>query len=109
MHAQLALAGSAVVVAAWNDGTVRVPRVLVRVSRDGGVTFAPAAVASEGADAATFPVLAARPGRVALAWTTEPAGHAEHAQHPDEKNRKAHMPLPSVGARQVLVREAAID
>jgi hypothetical protein len=61
--------GAPAVVAAWDDGTARVPRVLVRVSRDGGRTFAPAAVASPAGAAATYPVLAAGDGRLALAWT----------------------------------------
>jgi hypothetical protein len=114
-HAQLALvdpegAGPVKVVVAWDDGTTPVPRVLVRVSPDGGETFAPAAVASEGEGAASFPVLAAAPGRVALAWTAESAGHLAHAaaHRPTMQHPAARMPLPTVGRRTVLVREAAV-
>jgi hypothetical protein len=109
-HAQLALAGARV-VAAWDDGTAEVPRVLVRVSRDGGATFAPAAVASAGAGAATYPVLAAAAGRLTLAWTAEAAGDAAgaHAAHGAARDPKARMPLPTVGRRAVLVREAALE
>jgi hypothetical protein len=98
------------VVAAWDDGTARVPRVLVRVSRDGGAAFAPAAVASAAGAAATFPVLAATGDRLALAWTAESAEHLAH-EHAAAKGRgaKAPHPLPRVGARAVLVREAALD
>jgi hypothetical protein len=109
-HVQLALAGGAV-VAAWDDGTRRVPRVLVRVSRDGGATFAPAARASAGADAASYPVLAAgAAGRLALAWTSERADPeaAPHA-HARRGGAATPMPRPRVGARRVLVREATLE
>ena len=126
-HVQLALAGDGRVVAVWDDGTVKVPRVLVRVSRDAGVSFAPAAVASAtssatsgatsgaaggGVDgaAATFPVLAAAGDRVALAWTAESAAHLarEHAHRPDMKDPRVRMPLPSVGRRSVVLRDATV-
>jgi hypothetical protein len=116
-HVQLALAGDGRVVAAWDDGTMKVPRVLVRVSRDDGATFAPAAVASAtGGDAvadsaaATFPVLAASGDRVALAWTAESAAHMAHAHahRPDMKDPRARMPLPSVGRRSVVLRDATV-
>jgi hypothetical protein len=112
-HAQLAVAGDAgapTVVVAWDDGTTRVPRVLVRVSRDGGATFARPAAASGGDAAATFPVLAAAPGRVALAWTAERATSDAHAGHgAGRPDRAARHTLPRVGARTVLVREATLD
>jgi hypothetical protein len=118
-HAQLGVAGGRV-VAAWDDGTRRVPRVVVRVSRDGGATFGPAAAASAPGEAATYPVLAATAGRLTLAWSSERAGPAPdptdagvraggHGAHGGGPAAKARMPLPSVGARRVLVREAVLE
>jgi hypothetical protein len=118
-HVQLAVDaaadGGARVVVAWDDGTARVPRVVVRVSRDGGRTFGRALAASEGGRAATFPVLAARDGRVSLAWSEESAEQAAHgAQHgaghgAGARDRTTPMPLPTVGRRQVVVRDATLD
>ncbi|MDF1505675.1 sialidase family protein, partial [Roseisolibacter sp. H3M3-2] len=107
-HVQLAAAGGRVVVA-WDDGTRNTPVVRVRVSRDGGATFGAAASASDGARAATFPVLALDGARLSLAWSEEAADDA-HAQHrPDMKDPKARMPLPTVGRRTVVVRDGAVD
>jgi hypothetical protein len=114
-HVQLAVAGPAggggapAVVAAWDDGTARVPRVLVRVSRDGGRTFAPATVASPAGAAATYPVLAAAGGRLALAWTADRSPAAAHAHAAGAADPKARHPLPRVGDRAVVVREAALE
>jgi hypothetical protein len=115
-HVQLALAEDTTsatprVVVAWDDGTLQVPRVLVRVSRDDGRTFAPAVAASVEGAAATFPVLAAGGGRLSLAWSQEtPEQVVSEAHHrPDMKDAKARMPLPSVGQRQVVVREATLE
>jgi hypothetical protein len=117
-HVQLAVAAAGegrrpAVVAAWDDGTRRVPRVLVRVSRDGGRTFRPAAAASR-TGAATFPVLAAGGDRLVLAWTAERAaahgtGEAPGHGHAARRDPSAPHPLPRVGQRTVLVREAVLD
>jgi hypothetical protein len=60
--------------------------------------------------AATFPVLAAAGDRVALAWTAESAAHLarEHAHRPDMKDPRVRMPLPSVGRRSVVLRDATV-
>lgn len=116
-HVQLALDASAGtdprVVVAWDDGTVRTARVVVRVSHDGGSTFAPMTVASAAATPATFPVLAIEHGRVALAWAEETAADAaaeaaEHAKHDMKGMKMAPQPLPSVGGRKIVVREGTI-
>jgi hypothetical protein len=116
-HVQMALderAGAEPrVVLAWDDGTVKQARVVVRVSPDGGRTFAPAVVASAGAAPATFPVLAVEHGRVALAWSEESAADAAaeaeaHVKHDMKGAKMAPMPLPTVGGRRIVVREGVV-
>ena len=115
-HVQLAVAGGGAgggerLVAAWDDGTTEVPRVVVRASGDGGARWAPAVTASAGAEAATFPVLAAGGGRLTLAWSAESPDHLAHAHahRPDMKDPNARMPLPTVGARRVVLRDGTLD
>jgi hypothetical protein len=108
-HVQLALAGTQGVVVAWDDGTVRTARVVARVSRDGGATFAAAQPVSDAARAGGFPVLAVRGDSITIAWTATappPADTAAHANHPMDKT--APRPLPTVGEAQVLVRRGRL-
>lgn len=104
-HVQLAVDGETV-VAAWDDGTKVVPRVLVRVSTDGGSHFGPAVTASDTLRIATFPVLALGSGRLTVAWSERSADGGEHADHAAPG---AAMGLKSVGASRVMVREGAIQ
>ena len=106
-HVQLAVDGREV-VAAWDDGTMEVPRVLVRVSTDGGARFGPAVTASDTTRIATFPVLAFADGRLTVAWSERSAGVGEHGGHA-AMAPKAPMGLKSVGASQVVVREGRIE
>jgi hypothetical protein len=46
---------------------------------------------------------------VSLAWTEEDAAAAESAHASHEGASKSPMPLPVVGRRQVVVRDAALD
>jgi hypothetical protein len=109
-HVQLALDGVGMVLAAWDDGRDSLPRVLLRVSRDGGATFGDEIPASDPVIAASFPVVALREGTVTVAWsqrTAESHAHAEHSR-PDMSKPSSVMPLPEVGAQQVLVRHGRI-
>jgi BNR repeat protein len=110
-HVQLALGAGKTVVVTWDDGTVKVPRVVMRVSRDGGDSFGSVMTLSDGAEAATFPVLAVTGQQVTVAWAqTTAATHAhEAASRPNMKDPKATMGLPAVGASRVLVRSGAIE
>jgi hypothetical protein len=109
-HVQLALAGDSTVVVAWDDGTVQTPRVLLRVSRDGGSSFGEATVASSEGRAATFPVLAVGAGALTVGWSEQaPATHAAaEAERAGMKDPNATMGLPAVGATQVVARNAAL-
>ncbi|HEX6058355.1 MAG TPA: sialidase family protein [Gemmatimonadaceae bacterium] len=106
-HVQLAVDGRDV-VAAWDDGRVEVPRVLVRVSRDGGERFARAITASDSARIATYPVLTLAGGRLTIAWSERGAEADEHAAHAPPPPG-ATGALRSVGASQVIVREGRIE
>lgn len=109
-HVQLALGEAGLVVAAWDDGTLRVPRVTLRVSADGGAHFADAVVVSDSSVAATFPVLALTDRKLTLAWAEQSAQAAEHAEHarPNMKDPTAVMPLQSVGSSQVRLRTGTV-
>jgi hypothetical protein len=97
-HVQLAVDGRTV-AAAWDDGTVAAPRVLVRVSDDGGKAFGPTVVASDTTRLATYPVLALSGDGLTVAWgERDEDTHAEHGG----------AALQAVGASRVVVREGKI-
>jgi hypothetical protein len=110
-HAQLAVGGDSLVIVAWEDGTVVVPQVLMRVSRDGGATFAAAQRVSSSQRAAGFPVLALSRREVTIAWSEQSpdaAARAEEEMGRMERDTSMVMGLPSVGAAQVVVRRGRI-
>jgi hypothetical protein len=108
-HVQMALGPRGDVVVAWEDGTRQVPRVVVRISRDGSTTFGPSEPASAPDRAAQFPVLALTDSTVTLAWSEQSAATAKA-----EQEMKATMPkgmpmgLKAVGTAQVVVRRGRI-
>lgn len=110
-HVQLALAGAHTVIAAWDDGTTRVPRVVLRVSRNGGGSFAPAQTVSTQGRSATFPVLAVSDSGIAVAWSQESteAAAREASSMPDMKDPHATMGLDAVGETHVLVRRGVLE
>ncbi len=105
-HAQVALGADDRVVVAWDDGTLRTPRVTVRASRDGGRTFGPPVPVSEEGRAATFPVLAVDGRHVSVAWSEQSREAADHAaaHAPDMKDPSAVKGLNAVGEQRVLMR-----
>jgi hypothetical protein len=111
-HVQLALGANQTVAAVWDDagGTRTLPRVLMRISGDGGTSFGDTISVSEDDVAAMFPVLTLRSDTLSVAWTQHTPVEHEHAEgsHVDMKDPKATMPLPTVGAQRVLVRQGAI-
>jgi hypothetical protein len=109
-HVQLAVGDSGVVAVAWDDGTLRTPRIALRISRDGGDDFWPAHYASVEGRAASFPVLALNGKRLTVAWTEQSADYARTvaAERPDMKDPHASMGLPQVGQSEVLVRSGEL-
>ena len=109
-HVQLALGAGGLVAAAWDDGTQATPQVLLRVSRDGGRSFAAAVPVSAVGRAATFPVVALRERTISVAWAEQSRADAEHAaaHAPDMKDPKAVKGLSRVGESVVLLRSGAV-
>ncbi len=109
IHVQLAIEGGHV-VAAWDDvgAGAEPPRIVVRVSRDGGDSFAPAQVLSAPGVAATFPVVGLAKGRVTVAWTEKASEEHRHeeAMRLSMRDPTAVMGLPAVGQASVIVRRA---
>ena len=95
-HVQLALGGKERLIAAWDDGTLATPRIVVRTSKDGGTTWSPTATLSDSGKAAGFPVIAAHGERMAVAWS-EQRSRAGARQHMDMKDPKMRMPFSAVG------------
>ena len=109
-HVQLALDGSNVGVA-WDDGVDSIPRVVLRLSRNGGGSFGEPRVVSDVHAAGMFPVLMLGNGALTVAWsqhTTEDHLRVGH-QQPDMKDPKATMPLSMVGKQRAMVRRGTID
>jgi len=107
-HVQIAV-GRALVVA-WDDGTQRVSRVVLRVSRDGGRSFSRAVPVSAAGQWAGFPVVALRDSLLTVAWSERTVESAEREKRgmPDMRDKKAVMGLQAVGDAQVLAREGRI-
>jgi hypothetical protein len=108
-HVQLALGGQDRLIAAWDDGTLATPRIVVRTSKDGGATWSPAATLSDSGKVAGFPVIAAHGERMAVAWSQERGSKPAHDEHMDMKDPNARMPLSAVGDAQVLVRRGTLE
>jgi hypothetical protein len=109
-HVQLALGAGGTVAAAWDDGTRDVPQVMLRVSRDGGASFAPATAISADGRAAGFPVLALRGDSVVVAWSEKSAASAsrEMSHEAMMKDPKAMKGLTTVGDAEVVVRRGKV-
>jgi hypothetical protein len=109
-HVQLGIGAGGEIVAVWDDGTVRTPRVVIRVSRDGGGSFSPPTVVSAAGHAATFPVLALRGPELTIAWSEQSADVHRHAEEsaPNMKDPGAVKGLPAVGQTSVRVRTGVL-
>jgi hypothetical protein len=110
-HVQLALGAGDKVVAVWDDGTVKTPKVVMRVSCDGGFTFAaPMLVSAEGR-AASFPVLALRDADLTIAWSEQSEAEHDHTKEmaPNMKDPKAVKGLSRVGESVVRVRNGRLQ
>jgi hypothetical protein len=110
-HVQLALGPNDMVATAWDDGTLETPRIVFRVSRDGGHSFAPAQPLSTMGRAAGFPVLAVSASGITVAWSEQSAEAADRETKamPDMKDPKAQQGLHAVGEAQVLVRRSSLQ
>jgi hypothetical protein len=110
-HVQLALGPGGTVVTVWDDGTVKTPKVVMRVSSDNGASFSPAALVSTEGAAATFPVLALHDKDITIAWSEQSQGAHDHAKMtaPNMKDPKAMKGLAKVGESAVRVRTGRLN
>jgi peroxiredoxin len=115
-HVQLALGDAShagVIAAAWDDGTMAVPRIVVRLSRDNGKTFGPAEPVSAAGDQAGYPVVNLRGDTVMVAWQARSlaeasADSAQHAAMVAHDPNDAGAYINRVGAMQVMTRRGVI-
>jgi photosystem II stability/assembly factor-like uncharacterized protein len=110
-HVQLALGPDDRVIATWDDGTARYPRVVSRVSNDGGATFGPEQVLSAGGTIGSFPVVAVRHDSVMVAWTSTPENAApmSDAMEHGHDDKTTPRPLLTVGDARVMVRTGRLE
>ncbi|MGH7719750.1 MAG: exo-alpha-sialidase [Gemmatimonadaceae bacterium] len=109
-HVQLALGARDVVAASWDDGTRQLPDIALRLSRDGGRSFAPAQRLSAPGRVAGYPVLAIAGDELMVAWSEQSAvaSHHEGSSGADVKDGAAVMKLSRVGDSQVMMRSARL-
>lgn len=107
---QLALADGGGVAVVWDDGLSEVPRVLLRVSADGGRSFAPVQLVSEPGVAGSYPVLAVHHDTLGVAWSqmTAEEHREELAAKTDMRDPTAVMKLPRVGQSEIFFRQGAM-
>jgi hypothetical protein len=108
-HVQLALGARERLIAAWDDGTLKTPRIVVRTSKDGGATWSPTTTLSDSGKAAGFPVIAAHGERMAVAWSEQRGSAPAHDEHMDMKDPSTKMPLSAVGDARVMVRRGTLE
>ena len=108
-HVQLALGGNDRLIAAWDDGTLAMPRIVVRTSKDGGAHWSDATALSDSGKVAGFPVIAAHGERMAVAWSQQRSNAPQHDAHMDMKDPNMKMPLSAVGDAEVLVRRGTLE
>ena len=110
-HVQLALGVAGTVVAVWDDGTVKTPKVVMRTSRDNGIPFGPTVAVSTAGQAATFPVLGLRGQELTIAWSEQSEMEHDHEKEmmPNMKDPKVMKGLSRVGALAVRVRSGRVN
>ncbi|MDB4951501.1 MAG: putative cytochrome c biosis protein, partial [Gemmatimonadetes bacterium] len=113
-HVQLALGGAGqkgIVAAAWDDGTRRTPRIVVRVSRDGGRTFGAAEPISAADASAGYPVLALHGDSLTVAWQERSlaAASRDSAAHAHMDPNAATTYVHGVGTTQVVARQRSLQ
>ena len=108
-HVQLALGAgtdSALVVAAWDDGTRTTPQIVSRISRDGGRSFGPTTSLSEAGRQAAYPVVALQGDSIRVAWQERTLDQARRDSLARSDTGAAAYVKP-VGSLQVVMRSGA--
>ena len=108
-HVQLALGEQDRLIAAWDDGTLATPRIVVRTSKDGGAQWSAPAMLSDSGRTAGFPVVAAYGERMSVAWSEQRGSAPARSPQVDMKDPNTSMPLSAVGDARVMVRRGTIE
>lgn len=108
-HVQLAFGGRGRLIAAWDDGTLATPRIVVRTSRDSGAHWSESRTLSDSGKVAGFPVVAVHDAGVDVAWSEQRGTAPQHDAHMDMKDPNMKMPLSAVGDARVLVRRGTLE
>jgi hypothetical protein len=109
-HVQLGLgdgADSSLVVAAWDDGTRKVPQIVARISRDGGRSFGEAVELSEAGRQAGYPVVALDGDSIRVAWQERTVEQARRDSLARSDTGAAAYVQP-VGSLQVVMRSGSL-
>ena len=98
------------VAAVWDDGTRAIPRIVARISRDGGRTFGDEEMLSGADDAAGYPVLSLRDGTLTVAWQQRSleAAAQDSATQARMDPTAATTYIKSVGALRVVSRSGTL-
>ena len=113
-HVQLALSSDAdqkTVIVVWDDGTIVVPQIVMRVSRDAGKTFAPAQAVSAAGVQAMYPTEVLRGDTVRVVWQERSAAGETADSLVKDKRRDQDDPKASIeviGALQIVARQGVL-
>ncbi|HEU4699304.1 MAG TPA: sialidase family protein [Gemmatimonadales bacterium] len=110
-HVQLALAGDSTVLAVWDDGTTKIPEIVLRASTDGGRSFAKAVPVSAKGRSAGYPVITTAGQGFTVAWQEQDTVAARAAAAAHQEKMKANDPtahVGAVGALQVALRRGTL-
>jgi hypothetical protein len=110
VHVQMAVRDSFAAVT-WDDPTGESPRVVLRLSRDGGQNFSAPVTVSNPAHTATYPVLAMTTREIVLAWADGGRSVVQPSSHNMGSEKESHhqMGLSSVGANQIIARTGTLQ
>ena len=99
------------VIAVWDDGTMAIPQIVMRVSRDGGKTFAPSQAVSVAGMQAGYPVVVLHNDTVRVAWQQRtPEGVTADSLVRDTKRDKddPRRDIGVVGSLQIVARQGVL-
>ena len=99
------------VLAVWDDGTVAVPQIVMRISRDGGKTFSATQQVSISGMQSTFPTAVLRHDTVRVAWQERtPVGATTDSLLRDKKRDKddPSADINVIGSLQIVARQGVL-
>ncbi|HEX3927721.1 MAG TPA: sialidase family protein [Gemmatimonadales bacterium] len=109
-HVQLAVGPGDLVAAVWDDGTMAQPRIVIRVSHNGGGAFGTTDPLSGPGRSAAFPVLAVHAHSIVAAWSESSAPPAPAAPMTMPANgAPKHRGIKPIGNGEVVLRHGVLE